>query len=86
MKTTVIAGVLVAAALWSGYAFGYHRGAKNERQLWESTREVTQLPGQGGDPTRIRARMLYRNPHLGMFVVSTPGLAVVNQPDPRTYR
>jgi len=82
----VIAGVFAALALWLGYALGYRRGAQCERRAWESTQEVTLRPDTRTSGGPARTRVFYTNPHAGAFVWSSPGLAVVNQPDPRIYR
>lgn len=84
------AGYFVVVALWLGYALGYHQGARGERLAWESTRRVD-LPAHTVTTSSnagwaMRNRIFYANPHGGVFVSSSPRLAVVNRPDPRIYR
>jgi len=89
----------VVVALWLGYALGYHRGARGERLAWESTLQVDLYPYTTANGAvsmavsalrtnawPIRDRFLYTNPHGAVLFSYSPGAAVVNRPDPRTYR
>jgi hypothetical protein len=83
MKTTLLAGLLVVAALWFGYDRGYHNGVQTERHAWELTAQldkssIVRLGGED-EPNPI----LYRNPHSGLVIV-TSGHRQVNAPDLRS--
>jgi hypothetical protein len=63
VKTILVTVLLVVVALSSAYAFGRYRGAQSERQLWESTREVSQHEEHSTGRPRFRTRMIYTSPH-----------------------
>jgi hypothetical protein len=90
MKTTGIAAVLVALALWPGYYFGYHNGVEQERRAWEATKETSLISVTNRGLIRQSTRISYANPHYPLYFVAEPtGRAVktvVNTPDPRIYR
>ena len=79
MKSLSLIGLVVVLALWVGYSLGYRQGVKNEERAWSSTAQM-----EKSDKSDLK--IVYRNPHIGIFVASSPRKAPVNVPDPRIYR
>jgi hypothetical protein len=83
MKTTILGGFLVMLALWFGYNRGYHQGLQTERQAWESNRQWDgSIVKLGNDPPHFPP-FLYKNPHVGIVLMTSHGRHPVNVPDPR---
>lgn len=83
MKAAGVAVILAALTLWLGFSFGYYRGCRAERLLWERTVQV--------EPTGVITlddkkpiRIIYRNPRSGPVLSASVGKPMVNVPDPRT--
>ena len=86
MKMTLLAGSLVALALWFGYNRGYHQGLQTERRAWESTLQRETSMVTLDNRSRHVVKQFYRNPHLGILVATFPGNTSVNVPDLRNSR
>jgi hypothetical protein len=83
----LIMSAFLALALWLGYGLGYRQGVQYEQRAWESNPETSPLADTRTSAGHILQHPRgYANPHAGMFVRSSPGLAIVNQPDPRVYQ
>jgi hypothetical protein len=83
MKKICVVVVFVVLALWSGISFGYNRGVRAERLLWESTGQVERTGVVALDERATR--IIYRNPRAGPVLTVSIANPMVNVPDPQTY-
>jgi hypothetical protein len=86
IKTTMIAGLLVAFALWFGYYRGYRQGERTERRAWESTAQLnTSMVELENNPKHLQhpRPIFYKNPHFGYVLAPSHEKPPVNVPDLR---